>query len=163
MNKNSVYDILENFRNAEKRLKNSINEENKWNADYKNGAESVPYTNQDELLTTSIDTAKQQFGANFSNIKTPMLYYPSDGDIVLSGEINSLSGAKFQFRYKDPSSEGCFLWIEPMQLTDNNLTILKKILGVFKNWKRQIDSIDDNRPIGMKNNENEDNIPNVNS
>lgn len=149
-----IYQIFENFRNAENKLiseNKQLNEANEqWNSGYKNGSDSVPYSTQDEVMSSSLEAAKTQFGADFSDFKTPMLYYPEDGDIVLSGAISSLNNAKFQFRYKDPTNEGCFVWIEPIQLTEANLNELKKVYGVFKNWKKDLDSTDDKKPIGLK-------------
>ena len=156
--RDNIYDIMNSFRKAEKRLHGFINEDNERNSDYKNDADSVPYSTQDELLTSSVEAAKQQFGADFSNIKTPMLYYPADGDIVLSGEISQLNNAKFQFRYKDPTNEGCFVWLDAIQLTENNLNVLKKIYGVYKNWKNELDTTDDKKPMGMKNEESNNDI-----
>ena len=60
--------------------------------------EAVPYSQQDELYKNSLQPCRTQFGADFSKLKTPMLYYP-DGDITLSGVIPSLNNAKFQYRF----------------------------------------------------------------
>ena len=37
--------------------------------------DGIPYTSNDELMSSSIEAAKTQFGADFSNHETPMLYY----------------------------------------------------------------------------------------
>lgn len=144
------------FREAlEKNLK-SINENettdasNEWNSGYRKGEESIPYNMQDELMASSIETCKKQFGADFDNFKTPMLYYPQDGDVVLSGEIGGLNNAKFQFRLKDPTGEGCFIWTEPIQLTESNINQLKIVYGVFKNWKTDLETAEDKKPMGMQ-------------
>lgn len=149
MKEDSIYDIMERFRKAERKL-SSLNEEDKNNMKQEQESETVPYTTQDEILNNSVNAAKQQFGANFEKIKTPMTYNTLDGDIIMNGEISPLRDAKFQFRYKDPTSEGCFVWVEPLQLTDENLNTLKKIYGTFKNWKHELDTIDDKKPISMK-------------
>lgn len=149
-----IRETIDRFRIAENKLKmlnEGVTEDEEWNSGYKNGVDSVPYMQQDEVMSSSIQIAKQQFGADFSKFKNPMLYYPDDGDIVLSGEISSLNNAKFQFRYKDPTNEGCFVWTEPIQLTESNLTILKKVYGVFKNWKSELDTTEDKKPMNMKN------------
>lgn len=145
----SVYDILEKFRRAEDKL-SKLNEANENNMEYGQVSDMIPYTTQDEILNNSLNAAKQQFGANFEKIKTPMMYSPSDSDIIMNGEVSPLRNAKFQFRYKDPTSEGCFVWVNPLQLTEENLNTLKKIYGTFKNWKRELDTIDDKKPISMK-------------
>lgn len=114
-----------------------------------NRSDGVPYNTQDELMSSSLETCRRQFGADFSNFKTPMLYYPQDGDVVLSGEISSLNNAKFQFRLKDPSGDGCYVWTEPIQLTENNINQLRIIYGVYKNWKNDLDTAEDKKPMGM--------------
>lgn len=148
-----IRESLNAFRKAlreSKIVKQSINESKKWNARYKEGKESIPYNMQDELMASSIETCKKQFGADFENFKTPMLYYPQDGDVVLSGEIGGLNNAKFQFRLKDPTGEGCFIWTEPIQLTETNINQLKVVYGVFKNWKTDLETAEDKKPMGMQ-------------
>lgn len=139
----NILDKIRNFRLNE-------SEENPKN----DNKDSVPYTQQDDMLGTSLQTCKTQFGADFSGTKTPMLYYPKDGDIVLSGKISRLGDAEFQFRLKDPSGYGCFVWNTPLQLSDENLNTLKVIYGVYKNWKDDLHKSDDNRPLSIKNHSN---------
>lgn len=139
----NILDKIRNFRLNE-------SEENTKN----DNKDSVPYTQQDDMLGTSLQTCKTQFGADFSGTKTPMLYYPKDGDVVLSGKISRLGDADFQFRLKDPSGYGCFVWNTPLQLSDENLNTLKVIYGVYKNWKDDLHKSDDNRPLSIKNHSN---------
>lgn len=147
---------MDSFRHLHENIQR-IQKEAKTNPDYEQDTDGIPYSTEDNVLSSAIDAAKQQFGANFENIKAPMLYYPSDGDIVFSGEINSLNDAKFQFRYKDPDGEGCFVWVNPLHLTESNLNVLRKVYGTFKNWKQQLDTSDDKKPMGMRNNDESDN------
>lgn len=110
--------------------------------------DAVPYTQQDELMTSIMETAKSQFGADFSNAKTPMLYYPKDGDVTLSGEIPGLGGEiKFQFKYKDASGNGCFIWCNYMVLSDETVKKLAVIHGVYKNWKEELSTAEDIKPM----------------
>lgn len=148
MMKTTIYEDFANFRQA-------LNEAKGWNPGYKEDIESVPYNMQDELMASSIETCKKQFGADFENFESPMQYYPQDGDVVLSGEIGSLNNAKFQFRLKDPTGEGCFIWTEPIQLTESNLNQLKVVYGVFKNWKNDLEIAEDKKPMGLQNNKQE--------
>ena len=102
-------------------------------------------------MTSIMETAKTQFGADFSKYKTPMLYYPKDGDVTLSGTIPGMGGdVKFQFRYKDASGNGCFIWSNYLVLSDETLTTLKKINGVYKNWKQSLSSAEDIKPMNYK-------------
>lgn len=110
--------------------------------------QSVPYSMQDQVMSSIIDTCKNQFGADFSKNKNPMLYFPQDGDVTLSGEIPMLNDAKFQFRYKDSSGNGCYVWTSPIQLTDEVVAALHVINGVYKNWKKDMSTTEDIRPMG---------------
>ena len=137
MGSNDIREVFRRFRNA-------LNESD--DAQKQNG---VPYTQQDEILQTSMQSATEAFGADFSELKTPMFYYRQDGDITLSGVIPSLDDAKFQFSYKN----GCNFWSGDGQvkINDENVTKISRMLGVYKNWKKEIDSLTDKKPMGMKN------------
>ena len=131
---NDIRDVFKRFRDA-------LNEtEEKQNG--------VPYTQQDEILQTSMQSATEAFGADFSSINTPMFYYRQDGDITLSGIIPSLNDAKFQFSYKN----GCSFWSGDGQvkLNDENLTTITRMYGVYKNWKQEINGLSDKKPMNMK-------------
>ena len=113
--------------------------------------DAVPYTTDDELMTSIVDTAKKQFGADFSKIKSPMLYHPEDGNVTLSGEVGSLNDAKFQFHYKD-NGTGCRIWINPISLNNDTLRTLSVIYGVYKNWQKELASSEDIKPMSLNNN-----------
>ncbi len=144
-------DLRKTFNSFRKAL-NEAEESDNW---YNNKEGGVPYTQQDELLQNIVQTAKEQFGADFTNIKTPMFYYKEDGDITFSCIIPSLNNARLQFRYKDPSGNGCFFWTGEgsIVLSDENIKKLSRINGVYKNWKQELDTCEDDRPINLKNEE----------
>lgn len=147
---NSKNDIRETF----KRFRKALNEAEENNIEQENKKNGIPYTQQDELLQTSIQTAKEQFGADFTKQEYPMFYYKEDGDVTLSGEIPGLNNAVFQFRYKDPSGCGCFFWTRgQIILTDENIKKLAKINGVYKNWKQDLSTSEDIRPTDLRNND----------
>lgn len=141
--KNDIRETFERFRKA----LNEAEDNGKQNG--------VAYTQQDELLQTSMQSAKEQFGADFTDIKTPMFYYKEDGDVTFSCVVPSLNNAKVQYRYKDPSGNGCFFWSGngSIILSDENLNKLSKIYGVYKNWKQELSTSEDIRPINLRNQE----------
>lgn len=114
--------------------------------------DSVPYTMQDELMQSITQTAKAQFGADFTKIKNPMLYYPETEDVEVNGLIGTLNDAKFQFRYRDTNG-GCYIWVSPLNLNDNTLVTIQKINGVYKNWKQQLSEAEDIKPMSVRNQE----------
>lgn len=64
-------------------------------------------------------------------------YYPDLNDLVINGEVTGV-GLVFQFRYKDPSGDGCYIWAQGLQMTDSNLKTIEKIRDAFLNWKQSI-------------------------
>ena len=117
----------------------------------KDALETIPYSTNDELLSSITETCKERFGANFTKSKTPMLYYPKDGDVTLTGEISSLNNAVFQFRYKDATGNGCYVWIEPLHVSDETIRVLSVINGIYKNWKNELATSEDIKPMSMRN------------
>ena len=64
-------------------------------------------------------------------------FYPNAQDMTLNGKIPSLN-LSFQFRYNEPSGNGCFIWCDATQLTDTNTRTIGKISDAFGNWKDSI-------------------------
>lgn len=113
--------------------------------------DTVPYTSQDTLMTNTLESAKQEFGADFNKIKNPMLYYPKDGDITLSGIIPEMNDARFQFRYKVGDGAGCYVWSNPyLPISDKTIQLLSKVNGVCKNWRDEISKSEDCKPSSYK-------------
>lgn len=135
MNNNDIRDTFKRFRRA-------------LNEDFTK-SNGVPYTQQDEILQSSIQSAKEGFGADFSNLKTPMFYYREDGDITLSGEIPSMQDARFQFSYKN----GCSFWSTngEVKIDKDSVLGITRMFGVFQNWKKELDAMTDKKPMNMKN------------
>lgn len=149
MKKDKEYvDIRETFNCFRNLQLNEEEAEKTRKNDNADDADAVPYSQQDELMSSIMQTAKSQFGADFTNAKTPMLYYPKDGDVTLSGEIPGLGGdIKFQFKYKDASGNGCFIWCNYMVLSDETVKKLSVINGVYKNWKEELSTAEDIKPM----------------
>ncbi|MCD8207762.1 MAG: hypothetical protein LUD72_07485 [Bacteroidales bacterium] len=113
--------------------------------------DGVPYTKQDDLYNSSVEAARAQLGADFSGSKNPMLYYPQDNDVVLSGTIPSLNNAKFQLRFRE--NNGCFLWVDSILLNDEAVSRLSRLVGFYKNWRQQLEMTGDLKPISLHNQE----------
>lgn len=150
MGKDSGYiDIrrtMKAYENARIKLLNESKEDNDKNS------EAIPYTQQDELMQTSLETARTQFGAQFDMSANPMQYYPTDKDVILSGVVPGMNNLKFQFRLNDPQN-GCYIWIDSAALSDEYLKKLNIILGVYKNWRQQLSTSEDIAPLSYKNKE----------
>lgn len=139
MNNNDVRNIFNSFRQA-------LNE-----SEEQNNQNGVPYTQQDDLLQTSTRAAKEQFGADFSKVDNAMYYFKDDGNVILTGHVPSLNDISFQFKYKDSSGNGCYIWTDgQMVLSDDNLRTLSRIYGVYKNWKQELSMSEDIKPMNLK-------------
>ena len=90
-----------------------------------------------DVLESQIDGIRKTVSDNVTFGDEALKYYPSADDITLDGKIPSLN-LKFQFRYSDPSGDGCYVWTDAMQLTESNARTLGKIRDAFSNWKNSI-------------------------
>lgn len=129
---------------SKEKLNSLLNESEETN-------DAVPYTKEDQLMSSILDTAKVQLGADFSKFKNPMLYYPKDNNVTLSGEIPSLNELRFQFKLIDQEG-GCYLWGNPLLLNKDNLVKLNRLFGIYENWKNELITAEDIKPMSLKNN-----------
>lgn len=84
------------------------------------------------------DSIIQTIGANIEfDDENALMFYPQNKDLVLSGKIPSLN-LSFQFRFNDPSGEGCYIWANAMQFTETNSRTIGKIRDAFVNWKTNL-------------------------
>lgn len=132
----------------EKKIKDIVSLNENDISDNDNG-EAVPYTKDDEIMNSIIETAKIQFGASFEGFKNPMLYYPETRNVTLCGMIPSMNNLKFQFSFLEPS-ESIFIWTSPLYLNDKSLDTLNKMNGVYKNWITELKTSEDIKPMSLK-------------
>lgn len=87
-------------------------------------------TSQEEALIKTI-------GESVEFVENALIYKADTKDLVMSGKVNSLN-LVFQFRYNDPSGDGCYIWVQELQLTETNQKTLGKIRDAFLNWKANL-------------------------
>ena len=85
---------------------------------------------QEEALIKTI-------GENIELEENALVYNPNDKTLTFSGKITSMN-VIFQFKYNDPSGEGCYIWVNGLQLTETNQRTLGKIRDGFLNWKSSL-------------------------
>ena len=88
-----------------------------------------------DVRKTQEDALVKTIGESIELSDKALIYYPGTKDLVLNGKINSLNIA-FQFRYNDPSGDGCYIWSNGLQLTEANSRTLGKVRDAFLNWKQ---------------------------
>lgn len=128
----------------------------------KNTNEAIPYTSQDQLYTSATDTAKTQFGADFSKVKNAMLYYPVNDSVTLTGVIPDLNDASFVFKYRG-NDAGCYVWLNKLKLDEEKIRTLSVINTTYENWKNELNNASDRKPMSVKNgNDTNEDVPNPN-
>ena len=85
---------------------------------------------QEEALIKTI-------GENIELEENALVYNTNDKTLTFSGKITSMN-VIFQFKYNDPSGEGCYIWVNGLQLTETNQRTLGKIRDGFLNWKSSL-------------------------
>lgn len=90
----------------------------------------VRETQEDDLVKT--------IGERIELGEDALVYYIESEDLVLTGKIKSLNVA-FQFRYNDPSGNGCYIWANALQMTDKNAKTIGKIKDAFDIWSQKLD------------------------
>ena len=98
--------------------------------------EEAVQENKKKVLTEE-SAIRKAINDNVKFSEKALKYYPKADDMTLDGTIPSLN-LTFQFRYNDPSGDGCYVWTEAMQLTDTNARTLGNIRDAFSNWKDSI-------------------------
>ena len=135
----------EAVQNSKKKI--LTEEDNSDDESHDNYFEIRPNTPQfGDVRTSQEEVLKKTIGENIVLDEGALKYYPDSDDMTLEGKIRTLN-MEFQFRYNDPSGDGCYIWCEAMQLTETNTKTLGKIRNAFSNWK---DSITQDGDLMMK-------------
>lgn len=115
---------------------------NKINLLKESSNDAIPVTDEPKFGNKTLSTQKEEFRSVIkSNVEfsdNPLIYYPNDKDLVFAGTITDLSNLKWQFRLNDPSGDGCYIWVEGIQLSDENLKKINLIKNYYNNWKNKL-------------------------
>ena len=136
-----IRNILNKIRNGKSNIIKESNDEKTNDAiaitnDPKFGQEVLK--NQIDEFRSTVDGGAQFASENSSTpANSPLVYMPSNGNLVFSGTIPSLNNLKWQFSLKDSDGTGLFIWSEGLRLNKENLQKLNKLHGHYLNWKTQ--------------------------
>lgn len=90
-----------------------------------------------DIRTSQEESIVKTIGENIEMEDNALVYNPNDRTLTLSGKITAMN-LIFQYKYNDPSGEGCYIWVNGLQLTDTNQRTLGKIRDAFLNWKSSL-------------------------
>lgn len=104
--------------------------------------DAIPVTDDSKFGNNTLTSQKEEFKrvikSNVEFSDNPLIYYPNDKDLVFAGTITDLSNLKWQFRFNDPSGDGCYIWVNGLQLSDDNLRKVNLIRNYYTNWKNKL-------------------------
>lgn len=127
-------ELMEKVNNDLK--KNLILEENETKSDNKfNITKNTPHYG--DVRVSQEENLKKTLGEGIELGEDGLCYYPNDKNLILTAKIESLN-IVFQFKYRDQSGDGCYIWANGLQLTDTNERTIGKIRDAFKNWKESL-------------------------
>lgn len=90
-----------------------------------------------DIRVSQEEAIRKTINDNVTFSDDALKYYPDADDMTLNGKVQSLN-LSFQFRYNEPSGNGCFIWCDATQLTDVNTRTIGKISDAFMNWRDSI-------------------------
>ena len=139
--------ILEKIRSISEKLDNAetktaINEDN-------SGTKAIAITDDprfgENVLSNQIEEFRSSVegGAQFNKPEqgkvedAPLVFMPETGNLVFGGVIPCLNNMRWQFVLKTNTGNGCFIWSDGLILSDENIKILQKLRGYYKNWCSQ--------------------------
>lgn len=120
------------------RIREKLNEE----ANSDNRMDGIPVTDDakfgDKTLTNQKESFRKIIKSNVVYADDPLIYYPNDRDLVFAGVITDMQNLKFQFRSNDPSGDGCYIWVDGLALSDDNLKKINLIRNYYTDWRNKL-------------------------
>ena len=115
---------------------------NKINLIRESDNDAIPVTDDPKFGNNTLSNQKEEFRrvikSNVEFSDNPLIYYPNDRDLVFAGTITDLANLKWQFRLNDPSGDGCYIWVNGLQLSEDNLRKVNLIKNYYINWKNKL-------------------------
>lgn len=119
-------------------VKKKINEEVDKSSDNEDDENKIEITKNTPQFGDVYTKQAEQIKKTLNEDIEIKLYYVKDiDDLIVNGKIKSL-GLLFQFRYRDPSSVGVYIWAKELQVSDENSRLIGKIRDCFLNWKKSL-------------------------
>ena len=146
-------DVTRDMLNKIRRIQeNANNEKTILREETEKKSDAIAITDEAKFGQNVLTNQIQQFrslvesGAQFSKVNPekvsdcPLIYMPSNGNLIFSGVIPCLNNLKWQFVLKTSTGNGCFVWSDGLILNKDNMQILNKLYGFYLNWREQWNS-----------------------
>ena len=92
-------------------------------------------SNQIEEFRSSVEGGAQFNKPEQGKVEdAPLVFMPENGNLIFGGVIPCLNNMRWQFVLRTNTGNGCFIWSEGLILSDENIKILQKLRGYYKNW-----------------------------
>ena len=105
------------------------------------GLQEIIITDDSKFGQKTLSSEKDYFvngiGSSVKFGYKPLVYYPDRNDLTFSGEIVDMNNLRFQYRLNDPSGEGCYIWVQGLQMSETNTKKVQLIHNLFLNWKER--------------------------
>lgn len=150
MDKNDyTRDMLNKIRRIQE---NNISNKSLLKEESNKNGDAIAITDEPKFGQNVLTNQIQEFrsivesGAQFSKVNPdkvsdcPLIYMPSNGNLIFSGTIPCLNNLKWQFVLKTSTGNGCFVWSDGLILNKENMQILNKLYGFYLNWREQWNS-----------------------
>jgi len=96
--------------------------------------EDVSSTDEEELSPAELSEEQEEFRSTVSpRVEfTGFKVYPKSKNVVFSGKFQNMDGLEWQLTLED--SDGLYITANSVQISDDSITILKKLKGFYDTW-----------------------------
>ena len=96
--------------------------------------ENSSSNDEEELSPSELSEEQEAFRSTVSpRVEfTGFKVYPKNKNVVFSGKFQNMDGLEWQLTLED--ADGLYITANSVQISDDSITILKKLKGFYDNW-----------------------------
>lgn len=101
----------------------------------------IPITDTAEngkMLTAQKEAIKKVMKCNIIFPENPLVYYKDSNNYIFTGTITDMNNLRWQFSLNDSSGNGCFIYVNDLQLNDDNMRKLNLLKNYYENWRNNL-------------------------
>lgn len=136
--KKLVCEIISNYFTDKKQR---LNEDDRESSDYSEKFVIRKNTPQfGDIRLAQEDMLLKTIGERVTMKEDALVFYPKTMELTLEGHVDALD-IDFQFKY--PKKDGCYIWANGLQMTEDNVRLISKFRDAFENWREKFTTNDD--------------------